>query len=312
MACAGLALGAGNFLFAGDYDRSAAGTTSGQFLKLAVNARAVAMGEAFSALADDASALYWNPAGLIHVSSRSAVLMHASYFASTSLEYAAYAQTQGKIGTWGASVQYMNYGPIPQTDLNGVDIGEFQPVDLALSLGFACYVTGFKKDPDERFVLGAVAKIVRSQITGEETALAADLGLTLPVLFDGSFTLALVAQNVMGQMRFDQDSFYLPLTFRLGTATQILKTLWVTADAVVPRDNYPYLAMGTELRIPVADQINASLRGGFNTRAISDLDGTHNVSGGFGLEIYGVSADYSFTPFGGLGNAHRVSLGVKF
>lgn len=43
------------------------GTFDGQFLKIGIGARAAAMGGAFVAVADDASALYWNAAGIARV-----------------------------------------------------------------------------------------------------------------------------------------------------------------------------------------------------------------------------------------------------
>jgi hypothetical protein len=41
------------------------GISTAQFLKIGVGRRASAMGDAFVAISDDASALYWNPAGLV-------------------------------------------------------------------------------------------------------------------------------------------------------------------------------------------------------------------------------------------------------
>jgi hypothetical protein len=40
------------------------GTTGAVALEIPVNPRAIAMGQAFTAVADDSSAVYWNPAGL--------------------------------------------------------------------------------------------------------------------------------------------------------------------------------------------------------------------------------------------------------
>ena len=46
------------------------GTTAGQFLRVGLGARAVGLGGAFSALADDVTAIYWNPAGLAQIENR--------------------------------------------------------------------------------------------------------------------------------------------------------------------------------------------------------------------------------------------------
>ncbi len=51
---------------------SKSGTTAAQFLKIGVGARAIGMGGAFAATADDITAMYWNPAGLARVYGREA------------------------------------------------------------------------------------------------------------------------------------------------------------------------------------------------------------------------------------------------
>ena len=53
--------------------RGKVGTTGFQFLKIGPSARAVAMGESFIALANDASAMYYNPAGLTQLTDRETI-----------------------------------------------------------------------------------------------------------------------------------------------------------------------------------------------------------------------------------------------
>src|SRR5258708_3760395 len=55
-----------------------AGTTTGELLKIPDSARAIGMGEAYTAAADDSSALYWNPAGLSFAQQKDAAFMHSS------------------------------------------------------------------------------------------------------------------------------------------------------------------------------------------------------------------------------------------
>jgi len=297
---------------AGDFSREAVGTSAAQFLKLAVSARGAALGEAYSALADDASALYWNPAGLIKVSSNSVVLMHNSYLADSNFEYASYARKISDTGVWAVSVQYLNSGSITQTDTSGVETGNFSPYDLAVSMGFASYVSGFNKYPEQRVVLGVSAKIVSSKIINRDTTVSADMGLLLPWLFEDRFQAALVVQNFTGKLRFREDSFSLPLTLKLGTRTRLAKYWDVTADAAAPRDNYPYLAMGTEVRLPFSKTFRAALRAGANTRAFEDYDGLRQISCGLGISAGAMAVDYAFNPFGELGNSHRISMTFTF
>ncbi|MFH1619533.1 MAG: PorV/PorQ family protein [bacterium] len=308
-----LAFSAGTAVEAGNqFDRSGVGTTAGQFLKLAAGARGAALGEAYSALTDDASSLYWNPAGITKVKANSLVVMHSAYLADTFFDYIAYSQSQGETGSWGLSVQYMNHGTLAGTDDYGSSLGDFSPSDLAITLGFACDISGYRKEPEERFVLGATGKLVRSKIINADNTLAADIGLLFPYLFDNKFQMSITAQNLMGTLKLDQESYPLPLLIRLGSRTKISKYWDVMADLTAPKDNYPWLAIGTEFRIDLGGSLRAALRGGFNTRAISDLEGTRNISMGMGLGTPSFSVDYAFTPFGVLGNAHRISMGFSF
>ena len=294
------------------FDAGSAGTASAQFLKIAAGARGAALGEAYSALADDAFALDWNPAGLINVKSNSMVFMHSPYLAGTFVDYFAYAETAGDVGAWGVSFKYMNYGKISETDSSGMELGNFNPYDSALNVGFACYITGFNKDPEERFVLGATGKFVRSQIKGSDNTVSADMGIIMPYMFENRFRLNLAAQNIMGTLRYDKEEATLPLILRLGSATSLTDHLTITADVVAARDNLPFLAMGGELKLAVREETDVFLRSGFNTRAISDLGGTRNVAFGAGVRYKAYWLDYAFSPFGDLGSVHRVSAAISF
>ncbi len=297
---------------AAGYDSSSVGTAAAQFLKIAMGARGAAMGEAYAALADDAFALDWNPAGLIHVKKNSMAMMHSPYLAGSYADYLAYAENAGEVGSWGVALKYMNYGKITQTDASGVDLGSFSPSDTEISVGFACYITGFNEEPEDRFVLGATGKFVKSKIISGDNTVSADIGLNLPYMFDNNFRVSLVAQNIMGTLRYDKEDSPLPLILRLGTLTKLGNYFNLTGDIVAPSDSLPFLAMGGELSVPVNRDIDAALRAGFNTRAITDLGGTRNVSMGGGLRYTDYRLDYSFSPFGDLGSVHRISATIVF
>src|SRR5580765_1256056 len=55
---------------------------AGEFLKIPVGARAVAMGGAFTAIADDATSPFWNPAGMVYLPYKEVFLQHAEQFGS--------------------------------------------------------------------------------------------------------------------------------------------------------------------------------------------------------------------------------------
>lgn len=295
---------------AGSFVSSGVGTTTAQFLQIAAGARGAAMGEAYSALVDDAFALDWNPAGLINLKNKSLVLMHSPYLAGTYNDYFAYAENAGEVGSWGLSAKYMNFGEISQTDASGMELSKFTPYDLSVNVGFACYVSAFNKEPEDRFVLGATGKFVRSEIVSTDNTVSADIGLLTPSMFDGGFRLALSAQNIMGTLRLDKEVSQLPLILRFGSLTRLSGNVNFTADIVAVRNNLPFLAMGGEARIPVYSEMDVFLRAGFNTRAVTDLGGTHNVSLGGGLRYGSYQLDYAFSPFGELGTVHRLSISM--
>ena len=84
------------------------GTTAGEFLRIEVGARAEGMGGAFSPLADDVNAVYWNPAGLAGVTTQQILLSHTFWFADIYHEYVAYVHPLGgDNGAIGASFTYL-------------------------------------------------------------------------------------------------------------------------------------------------------------------------------------------------------------
>ena len=132
-----------------------------------------------------------------------------------------------------------------------------------------------------------------------------------PVLFDGNFRVAVSAQNIMGSLRLDKEDSPLPLIVRFGTLTKVGKHLNITADLVASRDDLPFIAAGAELKISPAKAMDIFLRAGANTRAVSDLGGTHNVALGGGLRLGSYTMDYAFSPIGDLGTVHRISISIS-
>src|SRR5471032_349554 len=80
------------------------GTSGAAFLKIGPGARPVGMGEAFTGVADDIHAIYWNPAGLGTLKHAEITGMHMQYFQSIQYEFAAFAYPTADRGTWGFAV----------------------------------------------------------------------------------------------------------------------------------------------------------------------------------------------------------------
>lgn len=297
--------------FARNFSSSAKGAVAGDFLELGVDGRAMGMGGAYSAAADGASALYWNPAALTRVEHRAAAFMHAAYLDSSYFDYGAYAQNMGKYGAFGASFQYFSAGSIAQTDGNFNSIGSFAPNAIALSAGYAGKLADVGA-PFEGAAIGVSAKYIRSTILNTAQTAAFDFGVLSPEYFDRRLRLAFAAANVGGTLRYQQSAENLPLEFRVGSAFHVTERWLTSLDAASPRDNAPYAALGTEYLFPVASSWSVAGRLGYNSRTMSGVTGVSGASIGLGLASRRFRFDYAFIPFGGLGITNRFSISAEF
>lgn len=296
-----------------DFTSAAKGTTVGGFLKLGAGARAAGMGEAYSAVADEASALYWNPAGMTRIQSKSAVFMHAAYVASSYFDYASFAQNLGRYGAWGIGTQFFSAGSIPQTDASGATVGNFTPNDLAVSAGYAYRLQDFQFFDDiDDFAFGIGFKYIQSRILATAKTAAVDFGLLSRPYFDERFRFAATVSNIGSGMTYETQSARLPLAFRLGTSCRIFDAWLASADLVAPNDNNVYPAVGTEYRFPVGPAVRLSGRAGYDFRSLGDIDGLAGPSLGLGLQLGKLGFDYGFSPLGAVGQAHRASISLTF
>ena len=85
------------------------GTSAAAFLNIQVGARGMAMGGAFVASANDASALYWNPAGIARLPKGEAMVMHTNWLAGTDFDFGAIVIPLG-FGAIGGSITSLTNG----------------------------------------------------------------------------------------------------------------------------------------------------------------------------------------------------------
>ncbi|MBI4677045.1 MAG: PorV/PorQ family protein [Elusimicrobia bacterium] len=304
----GLPLSAG----AVNFDQGAKGTNSAGFLELAPGARAAALGEAYAAVADEASALYWNPAALTRIPKRSAALMHAEYVEDSYFDYAAIAANLGKWGVIGSGMQFFSAGKLAHTDDAGGALGTLYPFGLAVSLGYAYKLDGFEIMEDFNGVsVGFSAKLVRAEIAETDTTGAFDIGLLTPEYFE-RLRCAFTVANLGRGLQFEDEFAPLPTAFRLGSVVKLRPGWIASADIVFPRNNRVYPTVGTEYLWPAGKDMTLAARAGFNANTVGDIQGFSGASFGAGVTYMGMSVDYGFLPLGGLGQAHRVSLSFGF
>lgn len=277
------------------------GTSAAGFLRLGVGARALAMGEAATAAVDDASALYWNPAGLTRARARSVLMMYGGLPGDAAFGAAAIVQPLGRWSV-GAGAQYLDYGSIAETDSLARDVGAFKPRDLSAGAG-AAYDFG-------PFSAGLGLKRVSTTVLRTASALAADLGVQSAPLLDERLRLGLAVVNAGGSLKLDQEYDPLPLTARAGVSWKAGPSWLLAADAAAPRDGAPYGALGAEWGMTEAG-LGFFLRGGLNTRALADGDGLSGLSLGFGARARAATFDYALITLGSLGLTHRLSVSLR-
>jgi hypothetical protein len=318
-------------------DVSKVGTTACPFLTIGVGARANAMGGAFTSVANDVTALYWNPAGLARLSSNQLALIHCKWIADLNHDYLGTAFSLGNLGVIGVSLNALTMDDIivrtPELpDGTGERAGSY---DLALGLSFARALT-------DRLSLGGSAKYVTSRLWHmSSSTIAFDCGVLFSDIFD-FFQLGAAISNVGGKMHYkgrdtfvyhdiiqneygnnekiDADlktgSFNLPVTFRAGISTVLNKhshlPLLLAVEFYEPADNVRSINVGGEWGF--YDKV--FLRGGYNSIFEDDTERGLTLGGGLKVGLprstLKVILDYSYEDFGLFQNTQKLAMAISF
>lgn len=296
---------------AADHDARArgAGGVSAEFLTIAVGARGVGLGEAYSAVVDDASALHWNPAALTRVKRFSAALMRNEYWGAGSFQHGSLAGRldERAVGALGAT--YTSPGRVEETGEDSLPTGGVvRPYDLAVVAAYARRLG----EAADGFSLGASAKLVRSKLVDSVSTVAADAGMLSPAFLGERVRVAAVASNLGQGLRYGSEREDLPLRGRVGASLMLSERWLLAADGVMPRGESAYFGAGTEYAFARGEGLRLVGRAGYNRRA-DHGDALEAVVFGAGLGWDGVMADYAVIPREpGNGAAHRISLTLSF
>jgi hypothetical protein len=306
------------------------GTSSGNFLRIGMGAKAVAMGEAFVAVADDPSALYWNPAGIAGSQSREVLFSHTAWLTDVNVEYLAFVAPVPQIadGVAGFQVAGLWTELEETTELQPDGTGrDFTYSDVLVGLGYARYFT-------DKFAAGANVKVLREDLAsavggGIVTTWLMDVGTMYHLGFH-NMNFSVVISNFGPDLDPDegydrishtsgvaqiQETEYIgfspPTTFKMGLSSTLYETDELRGIGSLemnrPGDNAETLKLGGELLY----RNMAAVRLGYDTNA----DDMH-LSGGLGLRVRaGESSgqvDYAFTHSESFGRIDRLSLSVAF
>ena len=283
---------------------ASAGTEGAAFLDIPVGAGPAAMGAAYTALASNAYAPTWNPAGLGRLSGTEMSAQHLSYLESMNYEYLSVVHPFNKEDSEthrgiGFSVQYLGSGDINRTDIDpvtGVPVNNGDPIGT-FSSHYASYNLAYGQTLSEKLSVGVTGKVINAQIDDvSANAYAADLGALYKANDKTDLGASLV--NIGTRLKFLSEGDSLPTAFKVGGAFRPTSSFLVSAEGVYEGNGLASFHTGTEWR-PME---MISLRAGFRTDTLKGLSPLAGFSTGLGLHVWGQEFAYAWTPYGDLGD----------
>ena len=323
------------------------GTTAASFLEIGVGSAAVGMGGAYTTLAEDLSAIYWNPAKLSSIENIEAMFMYQPWLVDINFNFIGTAIPLPNLGVLGLGITMLNSGDIEETTLDYQEgTGSFYNAsDIAVSFCFARSLT-------DNFSIGFAGKYITQRIaTMKASALALDMGVHVVTPFferPGSnikgLQIGMCIANYGGKMRMSGDDTFiavdpdlensgnnniieadyrmqrynLPSVFRVGLAYDLINSnsnrLTLAADALHPNNNYEYINTGMQYRLSVKS-VDLKFRGGYKTLFLDNS--TQGLALGFGMnfQLFGGSGlrfDYAYSDMSELGKVNNYTFSILF
>ena len=312
------------------------GTTAAPFMNISQGARATAMGSAFVAIADDPSAIFWNPAGLARLNGNGFMIDHTLWIADLKYNFLAASINIGQFGTLGLSFINSDYGEMNVTTIeepNGT--GEtFSVKDVAFSIAWSINLT-------EDFSIGFNPKVIYQSIWNmSDYAFAIDMGVLYNTPFEG-ITLGMAITNFGDKMslsgnngivlhdpdqnnlgnndripaELETDKWDLPLGFKVGVSYKALDSeahkLLLAVDASHPNNDYESVNIGGEYTFNGL----FSIRGGYKSLFLDDSEESFTLGAGLIQNLFGnisLSFNYSYSDFGRLSEVQKFTIGINF
>lgn len=307
------------------------GASGAQFLQIPIGARAEAMGGAIIGLSDDASSVFWNPAGIVKVNNFQAFFSYIDWFNMFDVNAASIVYNAGDAGSFAASMIAFSTGKMEittETEPNGTG-RFFDAGDFALGISYARYLT-------DRFNVGISVKYVSQRIWNETASgFAFDIGTQYLLDFQ-NLTIAMSMTNFGGDMKYDgpdldftyrkddnfpvsrltpsrltTEEYPMPLNFQVGIGFDVFNASFVkmkgAIDVTHPNDNQERAHFGTEFSF--FDRI--FVRGGYK---LNYDDQSFAFGAGANLLWSGnaIYFDYAYSIYDILPSVHRISLRLSF
>lgn len=304
------------------------GTAVAQFLEIGLGARSTGMGEAVTAVVDDASAVFWNPAGLADVQSISVYSAYNTWYAGISFGGLAAALKIGNLGTIALSSVYLMTDDMEITTIeNPNGTGEYFTIsNLSLGLTYSRYLT-------DKVSIGVTTKLVQEAYWDYSyTTWALDLGTMYRTGFHG-LNIAMSILHFGPEVKFSGDyidysddksyaaqppepktfeTYSLPVNFRFGISMDVFNSgmhrLKTAMDLVHPNNNLEQYNFGLEYSLRDLVFLRSGYRMNLDEGGLA-LGGGIRLDMGADLKL---CADYAFVDMGILKGTHRFSIGVNF
>ena len=260
--------------------------TAYNFLRLPVSAHVSALGcDNISIIEDDPTLIFHNPALIGGVSDKSINLNYMTYMKGTKSASASFVKAAGDLATWGVLAQYMDYGDIIETSIDGTRQGKVSAKDIVVGGTFQYNLSGLWSG-------GITAKFVSSSLAGYNSiALGVDLGLNYYDEEKG-WSLSATAKNLGGQVKAYNDEFEkIPLNLQLGISKQFAFApfrLSLTMSRINSWEGrfINHFALGADIFLGQSIYI----AGGYNFGRADEMkvsDGENNSAHGAGLSVGG-------------------------
>ncbi len=296
-----------------------AGTAMGQFLKIGVGGRAVGMGETFVAVANDASALFWNPAGVTQLEKSEITFSHTEWPVDVQHEFFGYVHKLNAQSYLGVSAIVLHTDDFEETT-------EFQPLGTGrfVSFGDAAFGLTYARKMTDRFSVGLTVKYIDETLDNLHARnVFIDFGTFFWTGF-GSSRFAIAVTNFGtniepsgtlllrdGTKITDFQDFSPPTIFRIGLATEVIDNsshmLTTSVQLNHLNDNAENFNFGLEYWW---NKILA-LRGGYRLN-VDEESLAFGAGLALPLQLIDLNLDVSYTDFGQLGSASRFSASIKF
>lgn len=279
-------------------------------LNYVAGTRALGVGTAFTALADDVTSLYWNPAGLARLTRQQVYAMYERLYEGSNYWFGAYTIPFHNIGVFGVGLIYLNSGDIVGTGPNQEDLGIYDDTQSMVIISYGTPIQNIRNFQSRhlRFLdIGISMKIVKHAIYKYTSyGVAFDLGSryvpSKTSKFLRNFIFGFALQNILPpESKLLSEREWYPLKLKLGVCYRTLfDTLFLTMDLnqILFREQTPELNFGIEY---VALRL-FRLRAGYK----------NGVSFGSGMEIEDFMFDYAANYNFDLGFVHQFSASFKF